>query len=207
MKFKFNGWKLNILRESSVRGRAEHRHRIHSAYEVKPRQISTFSALTGLANCPGLSETVESEIKRSKRSGLDFAVLVFELNGMKQSNDSQGHLASNRALCRLADIFRSSCRSIDTAAHYGDDKFALILPMSGSDAAEIVQRRISERLFTDREAPRLSVSVGIAVYPQDGNTLDTLFQVAGRALYQPHKLDPACLGHRESRTEPSLGRV
>jgi len=206
MKFKFNGWKLNILGGPIVRGRAEQRHRDHSAYEVKPGQISTFSALTGLANCPGLSETVESEIKRSKRSGRDFAVLVFEVNGMKQSNDRHGHPASNRPLSRLADIFRSSCRSIDTAARYSDDKFALILPMSGSDAAAIVQRRICERLFADREEPKLSVSVGIAVYPQDGKTFYTLFQAADRALYQPHKVGPACLGHRESR-EPSLGRV
>jgi len=184
MKFKFNGWKLNILGGPLVRGRAEQRHRIHSAYEVKLGQISTFSALTGLANCPGLSETVESEIKRSKRSGLDFAVLVFELNGTKQINDRHGHLAVDRALCRLAHILRSSCRSIDTAARYSDDKFAVILPMSGSQAADIVERRICERLSTDREEPRLSVSVGIAVYPEGGKTLVTLFQVADRVLYK-----------------------
>jgi diguanylate cyclase (GGDEF)-like protein len=102
---------------------------------------------------------------------------------MKQINDRYGHLAGNRALSRLAHIFRFSCRSIDTAARHGDDKFAVILPMSGAKAADIVERRICERLSTDREQPRLSVSVGIAVYPEDGKTLDTLLQVADRALY------------------------
>jgi diguanylate cyclase (GGDEF)-like protein len=183
MKFKLSCWKLNILGGTLVRGRAEQQHRIHAAREVRFGQISTFNALHGLANCPVLSETVESEIKRSNRSERDFAVLVFEVNEMKQISDRNGRLAVNRALCRLARIFRSSCRSIDTAARYSDDKFAVILPMSGSEAADIVERRICERLSTDREEPRLSVSAGIAVYPQDGKTRDTLFQAAGRALY------------------------
>jgi diguanylate cyclase (GGDEF)-like protein len=187
MKSKLTGWKLNILGGTPVRGRAEQRHRIHAANEAKLGQISTFNALTGLANCAGLSETVDSEIKRSNRSGRDFAVLVFEVNGMKQINDRHGHMAVNQALCRLLHIFRSSCRSIDTTARYGDDKFAVILPMSGSEAADIVGRRICERLFTDRQEPRLSVSVGIAVYPQDGKSRDALFQAADRALYKGKK--------------------
>jgi|SRR5579872_314711 len=90
----------------------------------------------------------------------------------------------NRALCRLARIFRFSCRSVDIAARHGGDEFAVVLPMSGSEAANIVGRRICERLSNDREEPRLSVSVGIAIYPENGKTLDILFQVADRALYK-----------------------
>ena len=186
MKFKLNRWKLKILGETLVRGRAKHRHRTHPAYEVELGQISTFNAFTALANCPGPSETVESEIKRSKRSGRDFAVLVFEVNGIEQSN--------NLALCRRVQILRFSCRSIDTAARYGGDKVAVILPMSGSDVADIVQQRICERLSTDREEPRLSVSVGIAVYPEDRKTLCTLFRAADRALC--NMKEPAKAGTR-----------
>jgi diguanylate cyclase (GGDEF)-like protein len=165
MKFKLNGWRLNKW------GGAQ-------------SGCDDIDALTRRANYRGLSETVESEIKRSKRSGREFALLVFELNGMKKIKDRHdGHLAGNRALCRLAHIFRSSCRSIDTAARYGDEKFAVILPMSGAKAADIVERRICDRLATDRDEPRLSVSVGIAVYPEDGETRDTLFQVVDLALY------------------------
>jgi diguanylate cyclase (GGDEF)-like protein len=170
MNFGLNGWQLNTVDEARY------------GHEVELRQIPAIDELTGLANYQGLSETVETEIKRSKRSGRDFAMLVFDLNGMKQINGRFGHLAGDRARCRLAHIFRFSCRLIDTAARYGDDKFAVILPESGASAAETVERRICDRLSADREEPLLSVSVGIAVYPADGKTLDTLFQAAACAL-------------------------
>ena len=147
------------------------------------RHLAATDALTGLANYRRFSETLELEIKRSGRTSRAFAVLVFDLNGMKRINDSHGHLAGNRALCRLADIFRFSCRSIDTAARYGGDEFAIILPETGAREADAVARRICERLASDHEEPRLSVSVGIAVYPEDGTTIEFLFHAADRALY------------------------
>ena len=103
---------------------------------------------------------------------------------MKRINDSCGHLTGNRALCRLADIFRYSCRSIDTAARYGGDEFAIILPETCDKEAGAVGRRICERLSSDPEKPSLSVSVGIAIYSEDGTSIETLFQAADRALYR-----------------------
>ena len=141
-------------------------------------------ALTGLANYRRLSETIESEIKRSERTARTFAVLVFDLDGMKQINDSQDHLAGNRALCRLANIFRFFCRSIDTVAWYGGDEFAIILPETGAKDTDAVGRRICECLSNDRVNPLPSVRVGAAVYPEDGTTIETLFQAADRALYK-----------------------
>ena len=160
------------------------------AREDHLEHLAATDALTGLANYRKLSETLDSEIKRSDRTSRAFAVLVFDLNGMKRINDSHGHLAGNRALCRLADIFRFSCRSIDTAARYGGDEFAIVLPETGAKEADAVGRRICERLANEHEEPLLSVSVGMAVYPEDGTAIDTLFQAADRALYrmkQGHK--------------------
>jgi two-component system cell cycle response regulator len=152
--------------------------------EDRLHHLAATDALTGLANYRRLSETVESEIKRSERTARSFAVLIFDLNGMKRINDHHGHPAGNCALCRLADIFRSSCRSIDTAARYGGDEFAIVLPETGAKEADAVGRRICERLSNDREEPRLSMSVGVAVYPEDGTTNETLFQAADRARYK-----------------------
>jgi diguanylate cyclase (GGDEF)-like protein/PAS domain S-box-containing protein len=154
------------------------------ASEDHLRHLAATDALTGLANYRRLSETLESEIKRSDRTAQAFAVLIFDLDGMKRINDRYGHLAGNRALCRLADIFRFSCRSIDTAARYGGDEFAIILPETDAREADAVARRICERLSSDHEEPQLSVSVGIAVYPQDGATIEVLFHAADRALYK-----------------------
>jgi diguanylate cyclase (GGDEF)-like protein/PAS domain S-box-containing protein len=148
------------------------------------RHLAETDALTGLANYRKLSEILETEIKRSDRTSRAFSVLLFDLNGMKRINDSHGHLAGNRALCRLADIFRSSCRSIDTAARYGGDEFAIILLETSAKEADAVGRRICELLSNDREDPSLSVSVGIAVYPENGTTIEALFQAADRALYK-----------------------
>jgi diguanylate cyclase (GGDEF)-like protein/PAS domain S-box-containing protein len=159
------------------------------ASEDNLRHLAATDALTGLANYRRLSETLESEIKRSERTGRSFAILIFDLNGMKLINDSYGHLAGNRALCRMADIFRFSCRSIDTAARYGGDEFAVILPETSAREAGAVGRRICDRLSGDPEKPSLSVSVGIAIYPEDGTSIETLFQAADRALYKMKQPD------------------
>jgi len=161
------------------------------ASEDQLRHLAATDALTGLANYRRLSEALESEIKRSDRTGRAFAVLMFDLDGMKQINDRYGHLAGNRALCRLADIFRFSCRSLDTAARYGGDEFAIILPETAARDAALVGKRICERLSGDLEEPLLSVSVGIAVYPEDGAAIDTLFQAADHALYEMKQLKNA----------------
>jgi two-component system, cell cycle response regulator len=145
-------------------------------------RLATTDALTGLANYRSLSEAVKSEIKRSERTARAFAVLIFDLNGMKQINDQHGHAAGNCALCRVADMFRSCCRSIDTAARYGGDEFAIVLPETGAKEADAVGRRIRERLSNDCEEPRLSLTVGVALYPEDGTTNETLFQAANCAL-------------------------
>jgi diguanylate cyclase (GGDEF)-like protein/PAS domain S-box-containing protein len=159
------------------------------ASEDHLRHLAATDALTGLANYRRLSETLDSEIKRSERTGRSFAILIFDLNGMKRINDSYGHLAGNRALCRMADIFRYSCRSIDTAARYGGDEFAIVLPETSAREAGAVGRRICDLLSADSETPPLSVSVGFAIYPEDGTSIETLFQAADRALYRMKKPD------------------
>jgi diguanylate cyclase (GGDEF)-like protein len=173
-----------IAKEPHLRASSAPRDLTGLRAEERLRRLAATDPLTGLANYRKLSDRVESEIRRSERTTRAFAVLLFNVDKMKQINDRHGHQAGNWALCRLADILRSSCRSIDTAARYGADKFAVVLPETDTQEADAVGRRICERLSNDREEPRLSVSVGIAVYPEDGITNESLFQAAGRGLHE-----------------------
>src|SRR6266852_1223563 len=148
------------------------------------RQLALTDPLTGLGNYRRLLDALDAEIKRYGRTTRTFAVLVLDLDGLKQINDAHGHLVGSRALCRVANILRIHCREIDTAARYGGDEFVVILPETDSDAARHVARRISERLSTDGEEPAISISAGVAIFPQDGKSIDELLAAADRALYQ-----------------------
>ncbi len=151
--------------------------------EEKAQYLALTDPLTGLGNYRRLFEALYSELKRSKRAGRSFAVLLLDLDGLKRINDSHGHLTGSRALCRLAEILEAHCRAIDTAARYGGDEFALVLPETGAEEAEQVARRIAKRLSQDGEQPPLSVSIGVGVYPTNGNTLEKVLSAADRALY------------------------
>jgi diguanylate cyclase (GGDEF)-like protein len=147
------------------------------------RQLAVTDPLTGLSNYRTLINVMESEMQRSRRTGRPFAVLLLDLDGLKAINDLHGHLVGSRAICRLASVLRIHSRSMDTAARYGGDEFAVVLPEAGEAAATSVSRRICERLATDGEFPQVTVSVGAAIFPRDGDTIDELFEAADRALY------------------------
>jgi len=146
-------------------------------------RLATSDPLTGLANYRKLIEVLAAEIKRYGRAGRPFAVLLFDMDGLKKINDVHGHLVGSRALCRLAGILHIHCRAIDTAARYGGDEFVLVLPETESAAAVQVAQRVSEQLNNDGEEPSISVSTGTATYPRDGKTIDELLAAADRALY------------------------
>jgi diguanylate cyclase (GGDEF)-like protein/PAS domain S-box-containing protein len=147
------------------------------------RRQAASDSLTGLANYRHLVDVLDSEIKRGKRTNREFAMLFFDLDRLKVINDRFGHMVGSQALCRVADILFSCCRDIDTPARFGGDEFAVVLPETNAEAANLVARRICENVANDDKGPRISVSVGIAVYPQDGDTIEGLLGRADSALY------------------------
>ncbi len=146
------------------------------------RQQAARDPLTGLANYRHLAEVLDTEIKRSERTGREFALLLLDLDGLKHINDRYGHLTGSHAICRLADVL-SFCRDIDTAARYGGDEFAVMLPETGAEAANQVAQRICDSIANDGMGPLLSVSVGVAVYPHDGERIEALLRKADVAMY------------------------
>jgi two-component system cell cycle response regulator len=152
--------------------------------EAQIRQLASTDPLTGLANYRRLLDALDSEIKRSGRTARSFAVLLVDMDGLKKINDVHGHLVGSRALNRVANILQMHCREIDTAARYGGDEFVVVLPETERAAACQVAKRISEQLRNDDEKPPVSVSVGAAIFPQDGKTIDALLSAADSALYR-----------------------
>jgi len=151
--------------------------------EERLRRLAVSDPLTGLSNYRQLVQALETEIKRSSRTDRSFAVVLMDLDGLKTINDRFGHLVGSLALRRVAETLLGSCRGIDTAARFGGDEFALVLPETGDAAAWHVARRIADRVARDGEQPVISVSVGVAVHPRDGASLEGLLNAADRSLY------------------------
>jgi len=148
------------------------------------RSMAVSDSLTGLANYRRLISVMEAELYRSRRTQRAFSVMLLDMDGLKAINDQYGHLTGSRALVRLGKILRSHSRAIDTAARYGGDEFALVLPEAGREIAARVVGRIRERLASESEPPALSVSAGVAAFPEDGDTPEKLLAAADRALYR-----------------------
>ncbi len=161
--------------------------------EAQLRLQASTDSLTGLANHGRLLDVLHAEVSRSRRTGREFSIVLFDLDGLKNINDQFGHLAGNRALCRLAQILKDCCRSIDTAARHGGDEFAVVLPETSAAAAALVAHRIFELLEAEDEQPHVSVSVGIASFPDHADGIGALLQIADQALYAMKCQNPRAL--------------
>jgi diguanylate cyclase (GGDEF)-like protein len=149
--------------------------------QVRHRAIS--DSLTGLANYRRFIELLQGELERSGRTNRHFSVLLMDLDKLKEINDRYGHQTGTRAICRVAEVLRQHCRAIDTAARYGGDEFALLLPETSDSAARRVASRIKQHLEAATEEPKLTVSVGVATHPSSGTSVQHLLESADQELY------------------------
>jgi diguanylate cyclase (GGDEF)-like protein len=156
----------------------------HLSAEERLRELATTDSLTGLANYRHLLDVLRAEIARSNRTSRPFSILFLDMNGLKDINDRFGHVTGSKALCRLADLLRASCRSIDTPARFGGDEFAVVLPETPESGGQVVLKRIVDRLAVEGGTPPLSVSGGVAAFPRDGSSPTQLLRAADTLLYE-----------------------
>lgn len=142
------------------------------------QQQSMVDVLTGLPNRAALYRKLEEEIRRLCR----FCVLFADLNGFKQINDTYGHLMGDDVLKKAAREIRDLLRASDFLARYGGDEFVAVLSETTSEKGELVASRIRNRVIKVEDIS-VSVSVGLAVYPEDGLTPKDLIGRADGRMY------------------------
>lgn len=155
-------------------------------------ELAERDGLTGLVNQRFFKEMLQRE--HASRSGKgSYAVLMVDMDRLKHINDTWGHEAGNEAIVHVAESIRSAVRTTDVASRYGGDEFAVFLPDATPQVAEVVAQRIRNTVFKalfqpGGRAQRMTVSVGIGLYPQDGRSFVETIAVADQRMYQDKRL-------------------
>ena len=148
-------------------------------------RLSASDSLTGLSNRRVLTQRMSEELLRSQRQNHSFTVLMLDVDHFKKYNDAHGHPAGDEVLKRVANILRTSTRAGDCTARYGGEEFAVLLSGKGAEAALQLAERIRERVAEEEfPAGRITISAGIAEFPQHGHTAEAVISSADEALYE-----------------------
>lgn len=156
------------------------------SYERRLQELAFTDELTGLFNRRHFGSLIHSEIARHRRSHQQMALLYIDLDNFKGINDSLGHAAGDQLLKRVASLLKSNLREVDVIGRCGGDEFNVLLTqLDGPESAGRIASNIIEAVsetFGDLE-PKIGVSVGISLYPDDGVNAETLQSRADRAMY------------------------
>src|SRR5712671_1599248 len=148
-------------------------------------KLSLTDSLTGLYNRRHLMGTLASEVQRSRRLRRAFSVLLADVDRFKQYNDSHGHLAGDAALVKIAEVFRKTTRQVDCVARYGGEEIVVMLLEANMATAMLVAERIRARVAEqDMGEGSLTLSIGVAEYPDGGETPEELIATADAAMYR-----------------------
>ncbi len=157
-----------------------------SIYERTERSAVT-DGLTGLHNHAYFLQSLRRELQRSKRYHLHLSLIMLDLDDFKSLNDTRGHREGDRVLVKAAGLIEGSLREIDVAARYGGEEFAVVLPDTPRTGAHVVAERIRYRVEQHLHRIRrggVTISGGVACFPDDAASAEELIERADRGLYR-----------------------
>jgi diguanylate cyclase (GGDEF)-like protein/PAS domain S-box-containing protein len=157
--------------------------------ETELEQMATRDTLTGLLNRREMSRVLDEELQRARRYQRPMAVLWVDFDHFKDVNDTYGHAAGDSVLRAISRLLLGSVRSVDSIGRFGGEEFVIVLPEmdleEAQETAERLRRKVAEepQPLGNGEAVPLTISVGVAVYPDHGQTASTLCAAADKAMY------------------------
>jgi diguanylate cyclase (GGDEF)-like protein len=163
---------------------------INSERNAQAQSLIYIDDLTKLYNSRYLNVVLDREMKRSERYRNFFSVLFMDVDFFKRVNDSHGHLVGSRVLVEVGSLLRSCVRETDTVVRYGGDEFVVLLVETNAEEAKLVAERMrlmveSGRFVTEMGLDiRLTISIGIAAFPEHANTKQHLLNLADQAMYR-----------------------
>jgi diguanylate cyclase (GGDEF)-like protein len=177
---------LNIIVEKSLYKRALEKRAAEREYF---EQISRVDGLTGLYNHKFFEELLNAEIARADRYRYNFSLIMIDIDDFKEINDNFGHQSGDTILIEIASLFKSLARKTDSAVRYGGEEFAIILSQTAKEHGRVLADRVVKSVATlkFKDFPHnktVTVSAGLAGYPDDARTPESLIKKADEALYQ-----------------------
>jgi diguanylate cyclase len=151
--------------------------------------MATIDSLTDLTNRRALTERIENAMQAAQRNDKMFAILFMDLNGFKLINDSLGHSAGDEVLKAFAERLKQCVRGEDTVARWGGDEFVILMenvasPEDAGRLAGSVLERMRQGLWADKQPIQIIPSIGISLFPKDGETVEELLKHADTAMYE-----------------------
>jgi diguanylate cyclase (GGDEF)-like protein len=156
---------------------------------TEAKALSFIDDVTQLYNQRYLQLVLDKEVRRADRADTPFSVLFIDIDHFKKINDTSGHMVGSKILCHVSDVLKQNIRVIDYGFRYGGDEFILILVGTTSESAAAIGERVRSQIestvfLVDGKKVHLTLSIGVASFPEHAKTKEEILRLADEAMYE-----------------------